>query len=135
MRARLQEAAGASLVEVLVTVAIMGSAFAVILGGVASSSMISDYHRKQAVSQAVIRTSAEAVKRAVYVPCAAPAVYAPSVVAPSGYTATITAVRYWDGAAWTAACTVDPGLQRVDLQVASTDGRATESLEVVKRAP
>ena len=53
---------GTTLIEVIVTVAIMGIAFAVILGGMATSVLMSDVHRKQATSQTILRDYAEAVQ-------------------------------------------------------------------------
>ena len=54
--------AGFSLIEVLVTVVIMGLTFVVFVGGMGTSIIASDHHRKHAVAQASIRNFAEAVK-------------------------------------------------------------------------
>lgn len=53
---------GFSLIETLVTVAIVGITFAVFVGGMGTAIIGSDNHRKQAVVQAGIRNFAEAVK-------------------------------------------------------------------------
>lgn len=62
--------AGYSLIEVLVTVVIVGIAFVVFVGGMGVAIIGSDRHRKVAVTQASIRSFAEAVKAASYVDCA-----------------------------------------------------------------
>ncbi|GIV00032.1 MAG: hypothetical protein KatS3mg014_1647 [Actinomycetota bacterium] len=63
---------GFSLVEILLTIAIVGIAFAAILGGMVTSIVVSDLHRKQAVADALVRSAAEAVKdhAVAYVDCA-----------------------------------------------------------------
>jgi prepilin-type N-terminal cleavage/methylation domain-containing protein len=61
---------GFTLIESLVTIVIVGIAFAVFVGGMGTAIMAADYHRKQAVSQATVRNFAESVKAANYVDCA-----------------------------------------------------------------
>ena len=77
---------GFSLVEVLVTVVIVGIAFTVFVAGMGAAMVGSDFHRKQAVVQASIRNLAESVKAADYVDCAVPSSYGPT--AQSGATGT-----------------------------------------------
>lgn len=62
----------------IVTVAILGVAFVVFLGGFGTAIFAADRHRKQAVVQASLRNFAEAVKSPTtpYVDCATPASYA-----------------------------------------------------------
>jgi len=134
---------GETLIEILLTVVIMGITVTAILGGVGVGVLMSDVHRKQATAGVAVRDLAEAVQDSVagtgYVPCATAAAYAspPGYAAPAGYTASVvpTSVRYWTGGGWQAVCTVDSGLQRITVQVASTDGRASEQLDVVLRRP
>jgi prepilin-type N-terminal cleavage/methylation domain-containing protein len=145
--------AGVTLVELLVTVAILGIAFVAVIGGMTTSIMGSDIHRKQATAETVLRNYAEALKPTTtpYTACATPttAAYAPAtlgVVAPSGYTASIADVEYWDGnptplqfVSSLGSCgdptPTDNGMQRISLQVTSSDGRATERIAIVKRKP
>lgn len=80
--------AGLTLVELLVTVAIMGIAFAVLVGGLGTAVLGSDLHRKQAEVENMLRSFAESVKGGPYVPCAGPSSY--SYATPDGYRATAT---------------------------------------------
>lgn len=143
--ARLAAEEGVTLAEILVTVAILGVAFVALVGGMGSAILASDIHRKQATGGAAVRAYAEAIKAASYAECGTAGSYAPAAVgysAPAGFTAAVTGVEYWraDGSDpntgdYVATCTADQGLQRVSLQVASDDARATESIQIVKRSP
>jgi len=144
---RLRCDAGTTLIEALVTIAIMAACFAAILGGVSTQILMSDLHHKQASDQTILRSYADAIEASTtWKACAAvTSDYAPGQVSysdyPSGYTPSATAVKYWDAASatFTKPCTTDPvthlpidaGLQLVTIQV-QTD-RATESMDVVKR--
>jgi type II secretory pathway pseudopilin PulG len=141
---------GETLVELLVALVILGIAVVAIVGGLASSVLISDVHRKQAQAGVIVRDYAEALQAAVtasqlnYAACPAAPGYAPSAAAlsatgftvPSGYTAAAS-VQYWDGSSTFGSCPAggDTGLQRVTLTVSSDDGRARQALEVVLRKP
>lgn len=130
---------GETLLELLIAVAIMGIAVVAIVGGVGVGVLMSDVHRKQATAGTAARDFGEAVENKVvaggYVPCATPAQYAAGYTAPTGFSGSVTAVRYWSSGAWASTCGADSGLQQVTVQVASTDGRASEQLVVVVRRP
>lgn len=137
---------GETLVEVLVTIIIMGIAAAAILAGLQLSLQASSIERKEATSGAYVRNYAEAIEGYLatstnYKPCAGANYYSPALIGfsvPSGYTATQTAATVWNGSGW-GACSVasDVGAQRVTLTIASTDvstGQgASETLTVVLR--
>ena len=133
---------GETLIELMVTVLIMSTAVVALVGGVALSIRVSDVHRKQATAGTAVRAFAEALEtRVATTPtgywdatCATPANYAGAYTAPAGYTATMTAVKFWSGSAFVASCP-DKGVQLVSLRVASDDGRASETLDVVLRKP
>jgi prepilin-type N-terminal cleavage/methylation domain-containing protein len=72
--------AGFTLIEMLVTVMIVGVAFAVIVGGLFTAVVTSDHHRKQATVQANLRNVAEALKGATYVNCATTSTYTGALV-------------------------------------------------------
>lgn len=140
-RARLED--GFSLPEVLLTILIVGIAFGAILGGMMTSITVSDLHRKQATADTIARDAAEKVKDPgqAYKPCAStsgPNSYTiPST--PSGYSVSVTEVRYWDGISFNpvsfgASCpSPDKGMQLITVVAASSDGRASESVTIVKR--
>lgn len=130
---------GETLIELLMAIAIMGIAVVAIVGGIATSILMSDIHRKQASAGAFVRNYAEAVT-GNYDTSALPESYLPSEVGftePPGYTATPTSVQCWvpdpdDGTKWVfGACTGPNAVQQVTLNVASEDLRASESLVVV----
>jgi hypothetical protein len=158
---------GETLLELLMAVSILGTGVVALVGGIGTSIVMSDVHRKEATSDTVVRSYAESIESAVALPgdlsaytdCARPDTYArpPGFVVPSGYTASVTAVRYWTGTAFAPVGTVcsvgtggqtlansaavrrkgvvDSGVQMLTLHVASTDLRASETLELVVRKP
>jgi prepilin-type N-terminal cleavage/methylation domain-containing protein len=145
MQARhfLEDQDGFSLAEVLVTIVIVSIAFAAILGGMMTSIVVSDLHRKQATADALARSAAEAMKdqSVALVPCAQPADYTGALpTGPAGYSVSVTTVEYWDGTlvtnpiGYNGSCPVDGrGLQRVTISARSSDGAATETVQILKR--
>jgi type II secretory pathway pseudopilin PulG len=137
---------GETLVEVLAAVVILGIAGVAIMAGLTMSVRASDMHRKETDGGAYVRSYAEAVQEYVaaanshYKPCAGAGDYAPGVVGfsglPPGYTASQPAaaiVLKSDGSE--GLCADEAGIQKVQVQVASGDGRATEKLWLVLRKP
>ncbi len=107
---------GETLLELVVAVAIMAVAVVAIVGGMSTSIMVSDIHRKQARAGAAARDYAEAAVTWVagghYDASATPRYDATTVgyAAPSGYTAAAVSVSCWDGAAWKACPSTGTGL-------------------------
>lgn len=138
MGVRGRDDRGESLIELLVTVVIMGFTMVAVIGGLLAAVQMSDVHRKQANAGAVAQRLAEGVAQAAYANCAAS--YPASA---AGYTVTV-GVRYWD-AGWNAGSTASPwktacpspdqGVQQVTVRVATSDGRAAEQAVVVVRRP
>ncbi len=138
---------GLTLIELLATISIMGIAFIVVVGGLLTSVLGSDVHRRQANSEAVLRSFAEAVKAEPYVPCATAAVYGGTFTPLTGYTTKLekpagheseNPVGYWSSAAddfTDGPCLTDEGLQRLSLKVTAPNGRGEETVDVVKRDP
>lgn len=132
---------GMTLVELLVTVAIAGVAFAIIVGAVWSHVNAAATHRTQADVQTVLRDYAEAVTTAPWVACATS--YTPAAAAfttPAGFTAS-NSVTGWNPATGAfdlpsgAGCT-DTRLQRVRLVVGSVGATPMDystTLDIVKR--
>jgi type II secretory pathway pseudopilin PulG len=163
LRSAARRDTGETLVELLVAVVVMGIAAAALVGGIATSITMSDIHHKQATAGTAVRDYAEALQNAIatnakYTPCASASAYAASAIgytAPAGYTAQVVApngVAYWEdattsptmspgGFATTCPTKVngvannDSGLQKISLQVASNDARATETLTIIIRKP
>jgi prepilin-type N-terminal cleavage/methylation domain-containing protein len=133
---------GETLIELLVTVIIVGIAVVALVGGVAVSIRMSDIHRKQAAAGAYVRAYAEAIENAVakspteYKPCVpgGPAPTYPSFAVDPPYTAEITAVKYWDGSVFSGTCTSDTGVQKVSLRV-TAGTTVAETLDVIIRKP
>jgi hypothetical protein len=131
---------GESLIELLVALTLLGLAVVAIVSGLGTSAVISDIHRKQATAGAEVRSFAEKIENTVaagggYTPCAGPGTYTGGYTAPSGFTPTVTLVRYWNGSGWSSTCATDIGLQKLSLKISSSDGRAAETLDVIIRKP
>ena len=146
---------GFSLVELLVTIVIVGVTFSALLGGLITTITVSSLHRKQATADSVARSAAEWIKDSVQTPyqnCAGVGAYSVSgLPKPAGYSVAIQSVEYWDGATAVAGTPYsfnsgvgghlgpscpgggDKGLQRITIQVTSSDGQVSESVQVVKR--
>jgi len=144
---RARDERGETLLELLITITIMGILFVAVLMGVATAISSSTSQRHQANAEVAVRAYAERVidsNDLAYVNCATPASYAsPAGFAPpADYTATITSIKYWNGAnnppifASPGACpTTDNGLQQITVTLQSPAGKdqATESAVIVKR--
>jgi prepilin-type N-terminal cleavage/methylation domain-containing protein len=137
--------AGVSLVELLVSISILGVAFVAILGAVSANFAADDLHRQLTTADTWLRRYGEAVHAAPYVACARPVNYRPALdpAPPPGFARRLVSVEYWDGNATAAfggsraACISagDTGIQRVTIRV-TTAGRArpvAETLVIFKR--
>lgn len=134
---------GATLVETLVALAILGIAGVAILAGLQLSVMTSDIHRKQASDGAFVRDYAEAVEQylatsANYVKCAGADAYSAATVGytvPTGHSAQQAAAvpLAGDGTTTLTCPGGDQGIQRLRLAVRSSDSRAVETLTIVVR--
>jgi prepilin-type N-terminal cleavage/methylation domain-containing protein len=146
----LDDERGFSLAEVLIAIIIVSVGFAAILTAMTTSITVSDLHRKQATADALVRSAAEALKdtsstdAAAYVPCATPASYAAALPpAPAGYSVSISSVTYWQIAdpmavpatqgAFQTTCSPDRGLELITVVAASSDGKAVEQIQLMKR--
>ena len=133
---------GETLIELIIAVAITGITVIALVGGIATTILMSDIHRKQATAGSYVRSYAEAVGNYVAVPGNFDPTTSPSTLqtdvgfaAPTGFAATVTApVRCWTGSAF-GTCLASSTVQQVTLNVASTDARASESLVIVVRKP
>lgn len=138
---RLESDRGVSLMELLIAVTLLSVAFVALISGMFTATVSSDLHRRQTTAGTVVRSYAESIVTETYVSCATTGSYGSSYSPPSGYTTSITTVEYFAANASAPAVGVfqgscpstDQGLQRLSLQAASSDGRATETLVIVKR--
>ncbi len=145
---------GETLIELLVAVTILGIGAAAILGGLMLAVDSSTFARSQSGVQALLRSYGDALADAGdttgtglyrYKACAVagdfPAATAvPGVSVPSGWSAAVTAVRYWNGTGFGTGCTTgsDTGVQRVTVSVTAPAGlypSLTRTLDVVVRRP
>ena len=138
---------GETLIEVVLAVAILGITVVAIMGGMVTTILGSDIHRKQSVATTVLTGSAEVLKEpaTTFEPCATTtsAGYLAAVAAvnrPAGWPApVITSLSYWDGTAFQSTCYDKAAfgrllrLQQITLRVSSPDGRSVETLDLVKR--
>jgi prepilin-type N-terminal cleavage/methylation domain-containing protein len=136
--------AGFSLVEIVITIAIVGVTFSAILGGLFASITVSALQQKEATADTVARSAAEVVKASEHNPysnCAGAGHYSlTGLSVPSGFSVTITNVEYWDGqppagggVVFPQNCSSDHGMQRITISATSADGQATETVQVIKR--
>jgi prepilin-type N-terminal cleavage/methylation domain-containing protein len=131
--ARPSRESGFTLVEVLLTVAILGIGLTVVVGGMMTSIKVSAEGSRSAQGQVAIRAFAEAVAGAAYASCAT-TYAATGFTPPPGWTASPPSVAYWTGSGFTASCGTDRGLQRVTVRLTADDGTVT-SLSIAKRQP
>lgn len=130
---------GETLVELLVSMSILGIVVATLLGGLQVSGRSSVQHRKQVQVQTFLRAWAEQTSAAAYTPCATAAgVPAPNPALPAGFTATVVSMRYWSGTTFATTCAEDRGIQKVGLRVSAANQpfpAVTQTLDVVVRRP
>lgn len=138
---------GATLVELLMAVVVMGLAFVIITGGIGTAIIGADIQRQQTAAGVALRSAAERIVDIAYVECATASDYASQLSAVEGVTVTVAAVSYWyppnpsdpanPGNRFDVPCAADTGLQLVDLSATPATGRLTsnETLQVVKRRP
>jgi len=147
---------GETLVELMVTIAVLGIAMVAILGALWTTLRIADFNSKTSDGDTLARTFAETMKEGgstdtyKYVPCTVAGgqvtypVYTPT--APyDHYAATVTHIRYVNGYSvnqepvWADACpaATDGGLQELTLVVTGPDNdnavKTTQTITIVKR--
>jgi type II secretory pathway pseudopilin PulG len=138
--ARDRAEGGYTLTEVLVAVTILTVAIVVILGAMSAGILASRVHRDIVTSDAVARSFADQVIAGPYVACATPATAQYQMTnPPTGFTAAIATVRYWNSASKPATfgttCSSDAGAQQIVIQVHRTNGAGLQTVQFVKRQP
>jgi type II secretory pathway pseudopilin PulG len=131
--------AGETLVELLVTVVILGIATSGISAALLATVDASGLHRQQVLARAALRSWAEQIGTGTYVNCAVASNFAaPSPALPSGLTAAVAGVSYWNGTSFAGSCGVDTGVQKVRLRITAANGLSTplsREVEVIVRKP
>jgi len=126
-----------SLVELVIAIAIIGIAVTAIVWGMITSITVSGLHRQQATVDTLARNAAETVLDAKQ---AYQCSY--TFTPPSGYQVSVQSIEFlqvdWNQDPGTPATTKtatacsDSTLERVTIVARSTDGQATESVQVMK---
>ena len=130
---------GESLVEILVTVVILGIATSGLSAALLTTVKASNTQRQQVLARAALRSWAEQISAAAYVPCAVPGSFpTPSPTLPNGYTAAVTGVYYWNGTSFAGSCGTDAGAQALTLRITAPNGLSpalAQTLSIVVRKP
>jgi type II secretory pathway pseudopilin PulG len=130
---------GETLVELLVTVVILGIATSGISAALVATVNASNLHRQEVLARHSLRAWAEQIGVGTYTACAAPSNFAaPSPALPSGLTAAVPSVSYWDGTSFASSCDTDTGVQKVTLRITARNGLSaprSRDVEVVVRKP
>ena len=123
---------GETLLELLITISIMGIGITAVLGAVAMGIGGSARVRSDSTLVAALRSYGEALSNITdgqYAACATTSSYNPTVSLPPATTVTVTTVEIWNGTGYQPSvpgCT-DVGLQRITLT--GTDSRVTPSVD------
>jgi type II secretory pathway pseudopilin PulG len=147
MRRVRRDDRGETLVELIVAVAILGTAVVAIVGAIGTAIHLSEVHRRQAQAGVYVRSFGEAIENKVngsptgYKACAAKSDYRTMYSDAIGaYTATVvdiyrlTTTNTWVSiTSGTCNPSDDIGVQRVSLQV--SNGQVSENLDIVIRRP
>ena len=124
--------AGETLVEVVISIAIMGIAFVALLGGMLTAVSLSGLHRQQADAELQLLTAIEQVKAATYVGGCSTSF----PLYPTAPEITET-VEYWNGTFFGPTCyeVLVPyfSTQRITFVFSTPDGRISRAQTILKR--
>lgn len=139
---------GETLVETLVSAAILGIVGIGIIGAIASVLISTDIDRRVSKGETVLRSYIAAVQATPYQACAGGDAYPDDYTPPGGFTTAVTRIDFWNGGGpkatsgsgaltFTNGCEgTDHGLQRITVRVTSAGERGTtETATFVKRGP
>jgi prepilin-type N-terminal cleavage/methylation domain-containing protein len=130
---RTEGQSGLSLIELLVTITILGLAVTAVLGGMTTLLSTSGLHRQQADVTAVVESAAEAVKADPYANCAT--TYAVPTATLADASITTIQITYWNpsGTGFQPSCPgTDQGLQMVAIKAKQNNGSVSQTLSLVK---
>jgi prepilin-type N-terminal cleavage/methylation domain-containing protein len=132
---------GDTLVEVIVSIVVLGIIAAGLLAGMTTTTTSSTISRNQANAEALLTSIGEAVKDPTQFPYACSGSYdVQSVVTQrmvtdpelSGWTATITRFLLWNGTTFVPATPCAGQLQQLTVQVQSPGNQLTWTRDIVK---
>jgi type II secretory pathway pseudopilin PulG len=136
LKLRSSADAGETLLEVVISIAIMGIAFVALLGGMLTAASMSGRHRLQSDGHLQLLSAIEQVKAAPYAGNCVGADPLYPITPGAGWTITET-VEFWDGTSFGPTCyetlVVYYTMQRITFVVASTDGRVNRTETILKR--
>jgi type II secretory pathway pseudopilin PulG len=138
--ARPRSEEGSTLVEVIISVVILGIVTAGLLAGMTTTTASSNLARDQANAEIALTSVAQAVTDAALYPFQCSDFDYDLVpgfpTLPNGWTATIRVSQIWDGNGFVPyqpnQC---KGMQELTIQVSGPNGRPTWSRVIVKAAP
>jgi type II secretory pathway pseudopilin PulG len=124
---------GETLIELIITIAIMGITIPAVIGAVVVAIDSSSQDRRIVQAQQLLtswsETIAQANTEASYTSASCPlspsyyatGSFAPSPTLPSGFTASVATVDYWQASTGSfGGCALDEGIRRIHLQIAVT---------------
>jgi type II secretory pathway pseudopilin PulG len=143
---RHRSEAGETLVELLITMMVIGTGVVAILGALTMAVQTSSMHRDEVEAQELLRSWAESLTTVQdgagthrYTACAGPGAIPLPADVPGGWSASVVSVAYWSGTSWSPTCGTDLGIQRVRLRVAPANTAGVpafaQDLDVVLRRP
>jgi type II secretory pathway pseudopilin PulG len=127
-KARAARDVGETLMELIITIAILGITIPALIGAVLVAVDSSSQDRRIVQAQQLLTTWSEAIAKAntdaTYTACPAPAYYATAPFAvspapPSGFTASVVApIDYWQASTSSfQPCAADEGVRRIHLRI------------------
>lgn len=123
--------AGESLLEIIITIMIMGLAIPAVVGAVMAAVGSSSQDRRQVQAQQLLTSWSETIAKnnndASYGACPATSYYATGAFAPgavpSGFAVSVASIDYWDATTATfGGCPADQGVRRLRLRVSVNAG-------------
>lgn len=134
---------GESLIELLVSIALLGIASIAILASITMGLKAAALSSGMSSNQNILRNWAEVLEATPYVDCATTKTYVAPVgmAVPPNVTLTMLEMQYWNSEKndFVAECGTDEGLQRVTLAATAASGTpdkpTVDELRVVIRKP
>jgi type II secretory pathway pseudopilin PulG len=136
LKLRRSSDAGETLLEVVISIAIMGIAFVALLGGMLTAASMSGVHKLNADGHLQLLSAIEQVKAAPYAGSCLGTNPLYPITPGTGWTIAET-VEYWNGTAFGPTCyetlVAYYTTQRITFVVTSSDGRVSRTETILKR--